>query len=127
MTFSFDSPANLDGIGMGISMSGMSAFGVSGSAIGGRIDDEERRKRLEAVVATLATRPGRVSQEGMERLSKRFDLGFDVDSRKDGRKTLMLAGKGMLLDVCRILHVAKSSLTTPRRLISLMTLSRTFV
>lgn len=109
----FESPAALrlslsqfagleGGVGMGISMSGISAFGLTGSSMGGRGDDEERRKRLEAVLGILRVRSGRVSEEGIERLSRRHGLeALWEDRRKDGLKVLSIAGQTMLIDVSR--------------------------
>jgi hypothetical protein len=100
----FDSPAALGltlegGVGMGISMSGLSGLGLTGSSMGGRADDDERRRRLETIIATLRTRPGRVSQEGVERLSKRCGLDFSSDQEKDGRVIKSIAGKFFIADV----------------------------
>ena len=107
----FDSPAALGlslsqfgtlegGVGMGISMSGISALGLGGSSMGGRGDDEERRKRLEAVLAKLRVKNGRVSEEGVERLSRKMGLeALWEDRRKDGTKVLSIAGQTMLIDV----------------------------
>lgn len=99
----FDSPAALGlaldgGVGMGISMSGLSGLGLNGSSMG-RADDDERRRRLETIIATLRTRPGRVSQEGVERLSKRCGLDFSSDQVKDGRVIKSIAGKFFIADV----------------------------
>ena len=107
----FESPAALglslgqlvgieDGVGMGISMSGISTLGLGGSSMGGRGDDEERRKRLEAVLEKLKVKNGRVSEEGIERLSRRCGLeALWEDRRKDGAKVLSIAGQTMLIDV----------------------------
>ena len=90
------------GVGMGISMSGISALGLTDSSMGGRGDDGERRRRLEAVLGTLRVRNGRVSEEGIERLSRRHGLeALWEDRRKDGMKVLSIAGQTMLIDVSR--------------------------
>ena len=105
----FDSPAALGlslegGVGMGISMSGMSGLGglgLAGSSMGGRADDEERRRRLEAVIATVGARPGRVSQEGVRSLCQRCGLGlaYMPGEQGEGKKSMGIAGKGIVLDV----------------------------
>ncbi|KAF2493465.1 hypothetical protein BU16DRAFT_563624 [Lophium mytilinum] len=100
----FDSPAALGlslegGVGMGISMSGLSGLGLTGSSMGGRADDDERRRRLEAIIATLRARPGRVSQEGVERLSKRCGLDFSSETQKNGQVIKAIAGRSFILDV----------------------------
>lgn len=88
----FDSPAALGlslegGVGMGISMSGMSGLGLTGSSMGGRTDDEDRRRKLDAVIATLKTRPGRVSEEGFKSFCEKNSLEPVVDEVKGGLRT----------------------------------------
>ncbi|KAF2750034.1 hypothetical protein M011DRAFT_397750 [Sporormia fimetaria CBS 119925] len=67
----FDSPAAFGllaegGVGMGISMSGMgmSSLGFTASAMG-RADEDERRRRLQSIISTLKSRPGRVGPKGI--------------------------------------------------------------
>lgn len=77
----------------------LSNLGLSSSALG-KADDDERRRRLEAVLATLRQRPGRISQEGLEWLSRR--CGFDImweDEARTGRRTLQMAGNTVLIGV----------------------------
>ncbi|KAF4534723.1 uncharacterized protein LTHEOB_2698 [Lasiodiplodia theobromae] len=116
---SFDSPGALNiglnalaglegGVGMGISMSGMSGLGLGmglTSSMGGRPDDTEQRKRLEAIIATLRARPGRVSREGMERLARQLGLSSEVMSDTysvaggAGEQQLLLAHTSFMLDI----------------------------
>lgn len=110
---SFDSPGALNiglgalaglegGVGMGISMSGMSGLGLGmglTSSMGGRPDDTEQRKRLEAIIATLKARPGRVSREGMERLARQLGLSSEVLSDSHGEQQLLLAHTSFMLDI----------------------------
>lgn len=116
---SFDSPGALNiglnalaglegGVGMGISMSGMSGLGLGmglTSSMGGRPDDTEQRKRLEAIIATLRARPGRVSREGMERLARQLGLSSEVMSDTysvaggTGEQQLLLAHTSFMLDI----------------------------
>ncbi|KKY14384.1 putative mediator complex subunit med1 [Diplodia seriata] len=109
----FDSPGALNlglnalaglegGVGMGISMSGMSGLGLGmglTSSMGGRPDDTEQRKRLEAIIATLKARPGRVSREGMERLARQLGLSSEVMSDSHGGQQLLLAHTSFMLDI----------------------------
>jgi hypothetical protein len=83
---------------MGISMSGMSGLGLSASAIG-RADDEERRRRLESVIATLKSKPGRVSEEGIMAMCKKE--GLEVVREARGSETLLtlLIGNDAMLDI----------------------------
>lgn len=98
-----DSPAalglnlgNLDGgVGMGYSMSGMS-MGF-GSSIGGRGDDEDRRKRMEDILKTLRTRPGRVSEENLERICK--TAGLESMWENLDYRTLFMAGTTLVLEI----------------------------
>ena len=120
-----DSPATLaqlTGIGgvemgLGMSMSGMSQMGFGnmgmGMELGGSrsvqaraVDDEERRKRLEAVIATLRTRPGRVSEEALERLGRRLGLDTQCDPPLgqakpgwNGVRQLTIAGQTFMVDI----------------------------
>ncbi|KAH7062563.1 mediator of RNA polymerase II transcription subunit 1-domain-containing protein [Macrophomina phaseolina] len=110
---SFDSPGALNmqlgalaglegGVGMGISMSGMSGLGLGmglTSSMGGRPDDTEQRKRLEHIIATLKARPGRVSREGMERLARQLGLSSEVMSDSHGEQQLLLAHTSFMLDI----------------------------
>jgi len=63
-------------------------------------DDSSRRKRLETVLKIISAKPGRISEEGIERLSRR--CGFDnmwEEEVRTGRRTLQMAGSGMLIGV----------------------------
>lgn len=100
MQLSLSNMGGLDGgIGMGISMSGISQLGM-GLSMTGRASDEERRKRLEEVVSQVKQRPGRVSPGGLEALAKRF--GFDADvfpNRREGTFMCVLAGTYIMIEV----------------------------
>jgi hypothetical protein len=102
----FDSPAVMNllqegGVGMGISMSGMgmSSLGLSASGMG-RADEDERRRRLENIIATLKTKPGRVGEEGIIGLCKKE--GLDVEREELPGGVVMLAlviGSEVMCDV----------------------------
>jgi hypothetical protein len=102
----YDSPAVMNllhegGVGMGISMSGMgmSSLGLSASAMG-RADEDERRRRLENIIATLKTKPGRVGEEGIIGLCKKE--GLDVEREELPGGVVMLAlviGSEVMCDV----------------------------
>ena len=86
---------------MGISMSGMgmSSLGLSASAIG-RADEDERRRRLETIIATLKTKPGRVGEEGIIGLCKKEGLEVMREPNPDGTVMLMLMiGSESMCDV----------------------------
>ncbi|KAF2840000.1 hypothetical protein M501DRAFT_931923 [Patellaria atrata CBS 101060] len=73
---------------------------LANSSSGGRGDDEDRRRRLEAAISIIRTRPGRVSEDGVERICRRS--GLEVlweDRRKDGSRQLTIAGQTVLLDI----------------------------
>ena len=60
----FDSPSATLGLNLNIP-------GLENSTSGNvRGDEEERKRRLESILAALKKRPGRVSEEGIERLAK---------------------------------------------------------
>ena len=87
---------NLSHLGM---MSGLSGGMLGTSSMGvnagpGRLDEAERRRRLESVLSTLGERTGRICQEGLERLARRMGLEM-FDEYKDGERSLTLAGQKM--------------------------------
>ncbi|KAF2801031.1 hypothetical protein K505DRAFT_344743 [Melanomma pulvis-pyrius CBS 109.77] len=102
----YDSPAVMNlmhdgGVGMGISMSGMgmSSLGLSASAMG-RADEDERRRRLENIIATLKTKPGRVGEEGIIGLCKKEGLDVEREELPGGVVVLALViGSEVMCDV----------------------------
>lgn len=81
------------GLGMGMTASALGMSGGVGGSSTGKIDEAERRRRLEMVLATLATRPGKISEEGIKMLAKR--LGLDTAEEGGGaagERILALAG-----------------------------------
>jgi hypothetical protein len=78
--------------------------GGSGAVIGGAMSqvqmagDESKKKELGDILKLLAMRPGRISEEGVERLAKRMGLDCYKDSNH-GVTTMSLAAKIFLLDV----------------------------
>lgn len=107
-------------MGLGMSMSGMSQLGfgnmgmgmdmATGSSRGVQaraVDDEERRKRLEQVIATVRSRPGRVSEEALERLGRRLGLDTQCDPPLgqgkgvtwNGVRQLAIAGQTFVVDI----------------------------
>ncbi|KAF2096577.1 hypothetical protein NA57DRAFT_58481 [Rhizodiscina lignyota] len=105
-------------MGLGMSMSGISQMGFGnlgmGMEIGGSrgvqgraMDDEERRKRLEQVIAMVGSRPGRVSEESLERLGRRLGLDTQCDpplgqgkgANWNGVRQLAIAGQTFVVDI----------------------------
>lgn len=92
----FDSPAVLNmlgegGVGMGISMSGlgMSSMGLTVSQLG-RADEDERRRRLESIIAMIHKRKGRVSEEGITALCRQEQIHLERVVDADGSVLLVL-------------------------------------
>lgn len=89
--------------GTGFTPVAMQMTGSSGGINGllaAQDQEEERKRRIEAVVAMVAGRWGFVSQEGVERCAKR--LGLDAlweDGMGEGKRMLTMAGTAMLLEV----------------------------
>ncbi len=89
--------------GTGFTPVAMQMTGSSGGINGilaAQDQEEERKRRIEAVTAMVAGRWGFVSQEGVERCAKR--LGLDAlweDGMGDGKRMLTIAGTAMLLEV----------------------------
>ncbi|PKS07581.1 hypothetical protein jhhlp_006186, partial [Lomentospora prolificans] len=107
----FDSPsaaAAMGSLGManGLDM-GLDNVGVAGLAgfhgLGVLAGEDERLKRLDAVINTLSHKKGYVSEEGLERLVQRIGLDCIWDTHTDpsGQKMKMLvvAGKALQLDI----------------------------
>lgn len=90
---------------MGISMSGMSGLGLSASAIGRAADDEERRRRLESVIATLKSKPGRVSEEGIMAMCKKEGLEVVREARGSEALLTLLIGNDAMLDVSGVMRL----------------------
>ena len=101
---------NLSTMGMLNSLShgmmGASSMGLAGP----KLDDAERRRRLESVLHTVGHGAGRISQEGVQRLARRMGLEM-YDEMREGdeggmERSLMVAGKSTFaVDVCTHVHV----------------------
>ena len=96
-------PAGM-GMGLGMTPPGGGQLGATGTLSGLGISDirdqeDERRRKMEEIVATIGTRWGRVCQEGLERAAKRVGLECLWEEGRAGKKTLSVAGNGVLIDV----------------------------
>jgi len=114
----FDSPSSaaavVNGLG-GLNIAGLNgtptatgttsaaAAGASfaASSVSARDNEDERRRRIEAILGILRQRPGRVSEEGVERLAKRTGLEclWEDGMGEGGGRTLSIAGNNVLVDV----------------------------
>ncbi|ROT37708.1 hypothetical protein SODALDRAFT_340876 [Sodiomyces alkalinus F11] len=87
------------GLDMGLDNVGVGALGGLGNLSG----EDERLKRLDAVLDIIGKAKGRVSEAGLERLSLRTGLNkmWEEHRTPDGRitKTLVVAGNGLQLDI----------------------------
>ncbi|KAI9806758.1 MAG: hypothetical protein M1825_006215 [Sarcosagium campestre] len=90
----FDSPS---AAALGLNLSLPTLESVTSTNI--RADEDERRRRIETILDLLKTRPGRVSEEGVERLARRTGLECLWEDAPDGGRTLSIAGRGVLIDV----------------------------
>lgn len=70
---------------------------AGGLGIHVRDQDEDRRRRLEEIMKMMAHRWGRVCQEGVERCARR--MGLDCMWEEGAKRTLSIAGSGILVDV----------------------------
>ncbi|KAI2639036.1 mediator of RNA polymerase II transcription subunit 1-domain-containing protein [Hypomontagnella submonticulosa] len=109
----FDSPsaaAAYNTLGMSINDLNLDNISVGGLvAPPGRTDEEDRKKRMEAVVAALwAQNSSRVSSEGLERLAKHH-LGLDclLEPVKgtENAKILIIGGQTMAVEVGITNHI----------------------
>ncbi|KAK0652938.1 mediator of RNA polymerase II transcription subunit 1-domain-containing protein [Cercophora newfieldiana] len=100
----FDSPSTAAafsalqiGTGLDLGLQGLDGLGALG-----RNTDDERAKRLDAVIDILSTTKGVVSEAGLERLAKKLELevlwenGMGVDAAK---KSLIVGGSALELVV----------------------------
>ncbi|KAI1207308.1 mediator of RNA polymerase II transcription subunit 1-domain-containing protein [Annulohypoxylon truncatum] len=114
-TANFDSPSvtaayNTLGINMNINDLNLDSISVGGLVAATRQSDEEdRKKRMEAVIAALwAQNSGRVSNQGLERLAIHLNLEClweDVKGAGENAKTLIIAGQTMAVEVGITNHV----------------------
>ncbi|KAK4237412.1 mediator of RNA polymerase II transcription subunit 1-domain-containing protein [Achaetomium macrosporum] len=65
----------------------------------GRANDDERARRLDAVIAILGRNKGLVSEAGLERLAKKLELEFIWENSMDSsdKRTLIVAGSALEL------------------------------
>lgn len=70
---------------------------TGGLGIHVRDQDEDRRRRLEEIMKMMTHRWGRVCQEGVERSARR--MGLDCMWEEGTKRTLSIAGSGILVDV----------------------------
>ena len=79
----------------------------------GRGDEEERRwRKIEVILESLRRKPGRVSEEAVERLAKRTGLDLYWDGKLGEPRMLSIAGTGVLLDVSGFILEAKACIIT---------------
>ena len=93
-------------LGLNLNLPGLdAAVAARVAAVNLRTDDDERKRRIEAILALLRHRPGRVSEEGLERLAKRCELECLWEDGPAGLRTLTMAGSGILLEVRTIIMI----------------------
>ena len=84
---------------MGMSAMGIGGGGVTGATVGNvRDNEEERRRRIEGITEVLGKKWGRVSREGVEGCARRLGLECLWEDAR-GKKTLSIAGNGLLIDI----------------------------
>lgn len=95
----FGASTGMTPLTMGVEGAGSVDGATAGSlSLNTRDQDKERRKRIEEIVQMMAGRRGRVSQEGVERCARRVGLEW-MWEEEGGKKTLSIAGSGVLVDV----------------------------
>ena len=98
-------PAGMGLADLGIVGAGSNGIGGLGAGLGigmggVRDQEEERRRKTEAIVSMLGTKWGRVCPEGVERAAKRVGLECLWEEGRGGAKrTLSIAGSDVLVDV----------------------------
>ncbi|OTA89221.1 hypothetical protein M434DRAFT_398734 [Hypoxylon sp. CO27-5] len=119
-TANFDSPsaaAAYNTLGMAINDLNLDNISVGGLvAAAGRTDEEDRKKRMEAVINALwAQNSSRVSNQGLERLAIHLNLEClweDVRGAGENAKTLIIAGQTMGVEVGITNHIVHSASLT---------------
>ncbi|KAG5919388.1 hypothetical protein E4U42_006532 [Claviceps africana] len=116
--FNFDSPstaAAMGALGMGASFDiGLDNVGVTGlDAIGAALaNEDDKLKRLDAIIDILSTKKGLVSEASLERLAQRIGLELLSEEQRtpQGRKirTLAIAGSAIALDIALDNNVVSS-------------------
>lgn len=109
----FDSPsaaAAYNTLGMTINDLNLDNISVGGLvAAAGRTDEEDRKKRMEIVIAALwAQNSSRVSNQGLERLATHLELESLWENSAgvgDNAKTLIIAGQTMAVEVGITNHI----------------------
>ncbi|KAI1465909.1 mediator of RNA polymerase II transcription subunit 1-domain-containing protein [Daldinia caldariorum] len=112
-TANFDSPsaaAAYNTLGMTINDLNLDNISVGGLvAAAGRTDEEDRKKRMEAVIAALwAQNSSRVSNQGLERLAIHLNLEClweDIKGAGENAKTLIIAGQTVAVEVGITNHI----------------------
>ncbi|KZF18960.1 hypothetical protein L228DRAFT_251497 [Xylona heveae TC161] len=103
----FDSPSAA--ASLGLNLAGIGTPSGMGGLVNARSDEEERARRIEAILQLLRSRPGRVSEEAVERLAKRTGLDCLWEE-----KTLSIAGSALLVDLDFQNHIVdRVSLSLP--------------
>lgn len=94
---------NLGGVPMSLTMSDL---GVTTSGSQKRNEEEERRARMRRVLKSIGKPKGRVSEEGIARVSRRVGFENDIDSyqgdersRDVGSRSISIAGKKVVVDI----------------------------
>ena len=88
------------GLGLGFA-TGMGASASAQSTGSGKLDDAERRRRLETVSTMIGKRPNRISQEGIERLARRLFREVDKEEAMGSNQntTFVMAGNNVAVIV----------------------------
>ncbi|KAI9813641.1 MAG: hypothetical protein M1827_003712 [Pycnora praestabilis] len=101
VAINYDSPNAAATMGLNLGNIGtLESLGAGNGAVSvnARGDEHERRRRTGEILSLLRTRPGRISEEGVERLAKRIGLDCLWDNGIGGR-TLSIAGETILVEV----------------------------
>ncbi|KAH7149336.1 mediator of RNA polymerase II transcription subunit 1-domain-containing protein [Dactylonectria estremocensis] len=103
----FDSPSTAAAMGAlamggGLDM-GLEGVGVGLGHLGALVSEDDKLKRLEAIMEMLNKKKGLVSEAGLERLAQRIGLDClseeHTDSNGRKTKTLVIAGSAIQLDI----------------------------
>ncbi|KKA26799.1 hypothetical protein TD95_004353 [Thielaviopsis punctulata] len=98
--FSFDSPSAAAALGnLGMGELGLDHVGVGALGVNNVNNEDEKAKRLDAVIDLLSTKRGYVSEAGIERLVHRIGLDCIWEGAANKSRTLIIAGQALNVDV----------------------------
>lgn len=95
----------------------MSDLGLTSSGNSKRNEDEQRRLKMRRVLTSIGAPKGRVSEEGIARISRRVGFANDIDAekltpeekeRKVGNRSIAAAGNAVVVEIELKSHIPRN-------------------